>query len=70
MPVDNARERVFLLGGANDDEGKQAVADCYELTLKGKKHTWTPIENLPSQRLSMAACVSEDCSRIYVAGGT
>lgn len=38
--------------------------------MNKKKADLVPISNLPQAILSMAACVSNDGKKIYVAGGT
>lgn len=67
VPSENG-SRVFLMGGAKDPEGKQAISNCYEVNL-GKK-TMNAIDKLPTSKLSFAASLSPDANNIYVAGGS
>ena len=60
--------KVFLIGGAKDPEGKQAINNCYEVNLA--KKTMAAIDKLPSSKLSFAAAISPDAKSIYIAGGS
>jgi|JI9StandDraft_1071089.scaffolds.fasta_scaffold313530_2 hypothetical protein len=69
VPQEKGSERVFLLGGTSDSEATQVVTNCYELVIK-KKAELVPIASLPCANVGFGACISSDCSKIYIAGGT
>lgn len=60
--------RVFLMGGAKDPEGKQAIHNCFEVNLN--KKTLTTVDKLSTPKLSFAAALSPDAKNIYIAGGS
>lgn len=60
--------RVFLMGGAKDSEGKQAINYCYEVNANRK--TMSPCDKLATPKLSFAAALSPDAKNIYIAGGS
>jgi hypothetical protein len=60
--------KVFLMGGAKDPEGKQAINNCYEVNLA--KKIMNAVDKLPSAKLSFAVSLSPDAKNIYVAGGS
>jgi N-acetylneuraminic acid mutarotase len=67
--------RVFLMGGAKDSEGKQAINNCYEVNLRNAEKDSSPkkmitCEKLASAKLSFAAALSPDAKNIYIAGGS
>lgn len=83
VTVPTARSsRVFLLGGAKDSEGKQAINNCFEVntTTGGKKSGGkgaessdkglTPVDKLSTAKLSFATAISPDAKHIYIAGGS
>ena len=59
---------VYLLGGAKDSSGTNAIANCYKVELDSK--TLTPIEKLSNPKCAFAAGISIDCTTIFVAGGS
>ncbi len=63
-------ERVFLLGGAEDEHGTRTLKDCFEVNLSKKKPELVPIAKLLSANIGFGACVSSDGTKIYIAGGT
>lgn len=63
-----AGNKVFLLGGSKDLEGKDAVSNCYEVELD--KKTLIPIQKMSTPRLSMACGISPDCQYVIIAGGS
>jgi hypothetical protein len=60
--------KVFLMGGAKDGEGKQAISNCYEVNTK--KKILVNVDKLSSPKLSFAAALSPDIKNIYIAGGS
>lgn len=69
MTVPGGRSsRVFLIGGAKDSEGKQAIHNCYEVGLS--KKNLTTCDKLSTPKLSFAAALSPDAKDIYIAGGS
>jgi ribosomal protein S17E len=69
ITVPSARStRVFLMGGAKDSEGKQAINYCYEVNVSRK--TMSPCDKLTTPKLSFAAAISPDAKNIYIAGGS
>ena len=48
VPQGKGNDRVFILGGASDEEGSEAIADCFELDHKGKKASLKEIAPLPT----------------------
>ena len=65
VPV-GKHNKVFLMGGSKDPEGKQAIHNCYEV----KNKTMTIVDKLSTPKLSFAAALSPDAKQIYIAGGS
>ena len=59
---------VYLLGGARDSNGTDAIANCYKVDLDSK--TLISIEKLSTPKCAFAAGISIDCTTIFVAGGS
>jgi len=62
------KNRVFLMGGAKDGEGKNALNNCYEVNID--KKTMTNCDRLKTKKLSFGATLSSDAKNIYIAGGS
>lgn len=69
VPQKDGSERVFLLGGAQDEGCTKGINECFEVILK-KKVELKRLANLPLASTSFGACVSEDGNLIYIAGGS
>lgn len=69
MAVPSGRtNKVFLMGGAKDPEGKTAIPNCYEVNVKSK--TLNTVDKLSTAKLSFAAALSPDAKSIFIAGGS
>jgi ribosomal protein S17E len=69
IAVPTARSmKVFLMGGAKDSDGRQAINNCYEVNTS--KKSMTACDKLANPKLSFAAAVSPDAKNIYIAGGS
>jgi hypothetical protein len=69
MTVPTGRtNKVFLMGGSKDAEGKRAISNCFEVNVKQK--TLNALDKLGTAKLSFAAALSPDAKNIYIAGGS
>lgn len=66
--VQGKNDRVFVIGGSEDDTGKTSISKVFEVNFK--KKTLEKRATMQTARVSFAASVSPDGEFIYVAGGT